>query len=107
MGCVLSHAPSGSFSLKMGEARRVAIVPASEVECLAAWSQLRHRIIALQLEADLPKQIDDSTQALTYITVFLGGLGPPDCKNLPAVPVVLRKRREKHNRKGSCLSCKN
>lgn len=53
-------------------------MPASEVERLVVWSQLRHRIIAFQLEADLPKLTDDSKQELTYIPVFLGGRGPSD-----------------------------
>lgn len=53
-------------------------MPASEVERLVVWSQLRHRIIAFQLEADLPKLTDDSKQALTYIPVYLGGPGPSE-----------------------------
>ena len=50
----------------------------SNVERLLAWSQLRHRIIALQLEADLPKLADDSKHELTYVPVCLGGPGPSD-----------------------------
>ena len=50
----------------------------STVEEIIIWSELRHRIIALQLEADIPKLADDSKQELTYIPVLLGGSGPSD-----------------------------
>lgn len=53
-------------------------MPLQTSQDVTAWSQLRHRIIALEFRGLIRKIEDEATRVLGYVPVFLNGPGPSD-----------------------------